>query len=140
MNLEYDKKYGYHMPIRVDKRLGFLSSRRCFLIQFSVMMMLIMMQSSLPLWANSIAMKVKQQASPQANKKMPALTMFEQRIAQRMSLDIRYFCADINGQPSVPSSKHCRQPLTHLPAELSQLISSTSLGGIVLFAENVEKR
>jgi beta-N-acetylhexosaminidase len=138
MNLEYDDKYGYHMPLKVDKCFGILPSKRCFLIQFSVIIMLIMMQTSLPLWANSIAMKVKQQASTQANKTMPALTTFEQQIAQRMSLDIRYFCADINGQPSVPSSKHCRQPLTHLPKELAQLISSTSLGGIVLFAENVE--
>jgi len=64
-------------------------------------------------------------------------TEFEQQVAQRMSLDIRYFCTDINGKPSVPTSKHCRQALTELPEELAQLISNTNVGGIVLFAENV---
>ncbi|WP_019027334.1 glycoside hydrolase family 3 protein [Colwellia piezophila] len=68
-----------------------------------------------------------------------ALSEFEQQIAQRMSLDIRYFCADVNGKPSVPSSKHCRQALTELPEEISQLISNTSIGGIVLFSENVQE-
>jgi beta-N-acetylhexosaminidase len=66
-------------------------------------------------------------------------TTFEQQIAEKMSLDIRYFCADINGKPSVPTSKHCRQPLTELPEELAQMITSTNVGGIVLFAENVQK-
>ncbi len=62
---------------------------------------------------------------------------FEQKIAEKMSLDIRYFCKDINGKPSVPSSKHCRQALTELPVELATMISDTGVGGIVLFAENV---
>jgi beta-N-acetylhexosaminidase len=66
-------------------------------------------------------------------------TQFEQHIAEKMSLDIRYFCADINGKPSVPTSKHCRQPVTQLPKELAQMISSTNVGGIVLFAENVQE-
>ena len=66
-------------------------------------------------------------------------TEFEQQIAERMSLDIRYFCADINGKPSVPTSKHCRQAVTELPQALAQLISTTSIGGIVLFAENVQE-
>lgn len=66
-------------------------------------------------------------------------TPFEQKIAEKMSLDIRYFCADINGKPSVPTSKHCRQPVTELPEELAQMISSTNVGGIVLFAENVQE-
>ena len=68
-----------------------------------------------------------------------AFTEFEQQITQRMSLDIRYYCADINGKASVPTSKHCRQAVTELPQALAQLISSTSVGGIVLFAENVQE-
>ncbi|TYK67114.1 glycoside hydrolase family 3 N-terminal domain-containing protein [Colwellia echini] len=66
------------------------------------------------------------------------LTDFEQQVAQRMSLDIRYYCADVNGKPSVPTSKHCRKGVTKLPEELATLISETSVGGIVLFAENVQ--
>jgi len=66
-------------------------------------------------------------------------TQFEQKIAEKMSLDIRYFCADINGKSSVPTSKHCRQPLTELPEGLAQMITSTNVGGIVLFAENVQE-
>lgn len=63
---------------------------------------------------------------------------FEQKIAERMSLDIRYFCPDINGKSSVPTSKHCRQALTVLPEELAEMISHSNIGGIVLFAENVQ--
>ncbi len=62
---------------------------------------------------------------------------FEHKIAERMSLDIRYFCQDSNGEPSVPSSLHCRTALTELPTELATMISDTGVGGIVLFAENV---
>lgn len=65
-------------------------------------------------------------------------TTFEQHIAEKISLDIRYFCADINGKPSVPTSKHCRQAVTELPDELTQLITTSNVGGIVLFAENVQ--
>ncbi len=68
-----------------------------------------------------------------------AFTQFERKIAQRMSLDIRYFCPDINGKASVPTSKHCRQALTELPEELAQMISTSNVGGIVLFAENVQE-
>lgn len=126
------------MSLIFYKCSSFWSNRWHFFIKYAVIFIFLITLITSPIWANSIAMKVKQQASTQANKKMAALTAFEQQIAQRMSLDIRYFCADINGQASVPSSKHCRQPLTHLPEELAQLISSTSLGGIVLFTENVE--
>lgn len=67
------------------------------------------------------------------------LSEFEQQVAQRMSLDIRYYCADIDGKPSVKTSLHCRTPVTKLPNELAKLISETSVGGIVLFAENVQQ-
>ncbi len=66
-------------------------------------------------------------------------TQFEQQIAEKMSLDLRYFCPDINGKRSVPTSKHCRQALTKLPEELAQMISTSNVGGIVLFAENVQE-
>lgn len=61
----------------------------------------------------------------------------EQKIAQKMSLDIRYFCPDINGKQSVKTSLHCRQTTTVLPSELAHMITDTNIGGIVLFAENV---
>lgn len=73
-------------------------------------------------------------AKPNANS---LFSDFEQKIAEKLSVDIRYFCKDINGKPSVPSSEHCRQALTELPAELATMISDTGIGGIVLFAENV---
>lgn len=68
-----------------------------------------------------------------------SFTPFERAVAQRMSLDIRYFCSDINGKTSVPTSKHCRQAVTELPTELAQMISISNVGGIVLFAENVQE-
>ncbi len=137
MNLEDEKEH--QMLLKFYKCFDFLTIKQNFLMRFSAIAIMVSTLVTLPLWANTIEMKAKQHdSSTQASDKIPALTMFEQQIAQRMSLDIRYFCADIDGKASVPSSKHCRKPLTHLPAELAQLISTTSLGGIVLFAENVE--
>ena len=66
-------------------------------------------------------------------------TPFERKVAQRMSLDIRYFCSDIDGKASVPTSKNCRQVVTELPKELAQMIKTSNVGGIVLFAENVQE-
>ncbi|MDP7592642.1 MAG: glycoside hydrolase family 3 protein [Litorilituus sp.] len=66
----------------------------------------------------------------QANKLM--LTDFERKIAQKVALDIRYFCK----QPITPGEK-CLQRVTKLPSELAELIQETSLGGVVLFAENL---
>jgi len=92
----------------------------------------------------SIALSACQNQATEKNmthkpKNISNFTLFEQKIAEKMSLDIRYFCADIDGKPSVPSSKHCREPLTELPEELAQMITSTNVGGIVLFAENVQE-
>lgn len=61
----------------------------------------------------------------------------EKQIAQKMSLDIRYFCPNIDGKQSVKTSLHCRQPTTVLAPELANMITETNIGGIVLFAENV---
>ncbi len=92
----------------------------------------------------SIALSVCQSQAAEKNmiknsNSSSEFTPFEQKIAQRMSLDIRYFCPDINGKASVPTSKHCRQAVTELPKELAQLISTSNIGGIVLFAENVQE-
>lgn len=73
------------------------------------------------------------------SSRQSSFTSFEQQVAQRMSLDIRYFCPDINGKQSVPTSKHCRQAVTELPSELAKMIQLTGVGGIVLFAENVSE-
>jgi len=70
--------------------------------------------------------------------KASVFSKFEQQIAEKISLDIRYFCANINGEKSVPTSKHCRRPVTVLPNELAEMISQSNVGGIVLFAENVQ--
>ncbi|MGL1957024.1 MAG: glycoside hydrolase family 3 protein [Colwellia sp.] len=58
---------------------------------------------------------------------------FEHKIAQKMALDIRYFC-----QQAPEDEKICRQPVTQLPIELADMITATSIGSIVLFAENLE--
>ena len=61
------------------------------------------------------------------------LELFEQKVAQKMVLDIRYFCDD-SGQSAL---KNCRQAVTKLPKQLSQMITDSNIGGVVLFAENV---
>jgi beta-N-acetylhexosaminidase len=53
-------------------------------------------------------------------------------VAQKIMLDLRYFCS--NEQ----TNKKCNKPLTILPAELSQMISDLGIGGVVLFADNLQ--
>lgn len=50
-------------------------------------------------------------------------------LAQKFMLDFRYFCEG--------SAKRCREPMTVLPPQLSELVSETGLGGVILFSENL---
>jgi len=121
----------------LNRLLGILpsilpSNTRTYLLPSALIMMV------------SIALSACQSQAAEKNMtnnttNISALTQFERKIAQRMSLDIRYFCPDINGKASVPTSKHCRQAVTELPKELAQMISTSNVGGIVLFAENVQE-
>ncbi|WP_299078214.1 beta-N-acetylhexosaminidase [uncultured Paraglaciecola sp.] len=53
-------------------------------------------------------------------------------IAQKLMLDLRYFCADNQVQ------KPCRTPVTTLPQSLINMIADTGIGGVILFAENLQ--
>ncbi|MCH8537789.1 MAG: glycoside hydrolase family 3 protein [Alkalimonas sp.] len=55
-----------------------------------------------------------------------------QDIAQKLMIDIRYFCNDGT------DAKSCRTPVTALPEEISDLISDYSIGGVILFRENLQ--
>lgn len=59
-------------------------------------------------------------------------TDFERKIAQKMVLDIRYFCSEA---PAI--GEYCQQSVTKLPRALAELIQETDIGGVVLFAENL---
>jgi len=72
-------------------------------------------------------------AAEDHQQKNTMFSEFERKIAQKMSLDIRYFCAD----EAPERSQYCRKNVTKLPKELAQLIQDTDLGGVVLFAENL---
>ncbi|WP_035415695.1 glycoside hydrolase family 3 protein [Ferrimonas kyonanensis] len=52
----------------------------------------------------------------------------EQQIAQKLMLDLRYFGA----------TSATRTPMRTLPTELAALIADTGLGGVILFAENLQ--
>ena len=62
------------------------------------------------------------------------LSDFEKQIAAKMALDIRYYCSDT----SENQSRLCLKPVTKLPKILADMITNTSLGSVVLFAENLE--
>ncbi len=53
-------------------------------------------------------------------------------VAQKLMLDLRYFCDDVN------TTKTCRTPVTELPQLLVDMISDTGIGGVILFAENLQ--
>ncbi len=51
---------------------------------------------------------------------------------QKLMLDLRYYCAE------PVAAGQCRTPLTELPPELFQLIRQHNIGGVILFAENLQ--
>lgn len=59
-----------------------------------------------------------------------------QKLAQKIMLDIRYYCADLTEHVVFNEENKCITPVNVLPDDLKQLISDTSLGSIILFAEN----
>ncbi len=61
------------------------------------------------------------------------LSDFDKLIAQKIALDIRFFCAD---EDKKVSTKLALSPVTALPTALATMISETALGSVVLFAEN----
>jgi len=61
--------------------------------------------------------------------------LLKQQIGQKIILDIRYFCPDMDEDAD---SDDCKTPVTHLPDILADTIRDTNLGGIILFAENLE--
>lgn len=61
------------------------------------------------------------------------LTDFEKSIAQKLMLDIRYFC-----NKKTAKNQKCLKPVTHLPTSLKTMIANTNIGGVILFAENIQ--
>ncbi|HEY8568230.1 glycoside hydrolase family 3 protein [Microbulbifer sp.] len=59
----------------------------------------------------------------------------DQQIAQKIILDIRYFCPEMDADAD---GDDCKTPVTHLPAQLAEMIRETNLGGVILFAENLQ--
>ncbi|WP_414858277.1 glycoside hydrolase family 3 N-terminal domain-containing protein [Pseudoalteromonas sp. H105] len=55
----------------------------------------------------------------------------EQQIGQKLMLDFRYYCEK-------SSKKKCRKPMTELPQDLAQTITQFNIGGVILFAENID--
>ncbi|WP_166423512.1 glycoside hydrolase family 3 protein [Paraglaciecola sp. 20A4] len=67
-------------------------------------------------------------SQPTVDPKLEAL------VAQKLMLDIRYFCPTTTH--STPTEK-CTTPVTVLPIALKNMISDTGVGGIILFANNL---
>ncbi|WP_100642785.1 glycoside hydrolase family 3 N-terminal domain-containing protein [Alteromonas facilis] len=54
------------------------------------------------------------------------------QLGQKQMLDIRYFCED-----STPENP-CRTPVTQLTPELAEMLVRHQIGGVILFAENIQ--
>ena len=55
-----------------------------------------------------------------------------QMLGQKLMLDLRYYCKEL------PEQGQCRSPMTQLPPELARLIRDYNIGGVILFAENLQ--
>ncbi|MCH8536978.1 MAG: glycoside hydrolase family 3 protein, partial [Alkalimonas sp.] len=59
----------------------------------------------------------------------------EQKIAQKLMIDVRYYCEPSRSEGA---AEPCKSAVTRLPDDLHALIKETSLGGVILFAENLQ--
>jgi beta-N-acetylhexosaminidase len=76
------------------------------------------------------SMAVPGPAIAAASKTTPSL---QQVLGQKLMLDLRYYCEE----PVAPGV--CRTPLTQLPPALAELITKHHIGGVILFAENLQQ-
>lgn len=70
------------------------------------------------------------------NKLQPQFSDLERQIAAKMALDIRYFCPEMVKDKANPA-KHCLQPVIKLPDALAEMVTTSGIGSVVLFAENL---
>lgn len=70
----------------------------------------------------SVSCTIKPTQDPTLNK----------MIGQKLMLDLRYFCNDDK------LADNCRKPVTELVQPLAKLIADTGIGGVIMFAENLE--
>ena len=62
----------------------------------------------------------------------------DRSIAQKLILDIRYYCSNAVKGKEFASDGRCFKPITRLPLALNHLIRDTGVGGIILFSENIK--
>nr|WP_136252710.1 glycoside hydrolase family 3 protein [Ningiella ruwaisensis] len=61
-------------------------------------------------------------------------------IAQKMIIDLRYFCEPDSTALHAPSQQKsgvCLKPMTQLPSAIEAFLSENKLGGVILFSENL---
>tara|TARA_R110002153_G_scaffold124543_6_gene271008 strand:- start:33642 stop:35519 length:1878 start_codon:yes stop_codon:yes gene_type:complete len=58
--------------------------------------------------------------------------LLKQLVAQKLMIDLRYFCEDAD------TAETCRTPLIELLPPLVDMIADTGIGGVILFAENLQ--
>ncbi len=78
---------------------------------------------------SSQAQQATKRSGLEASDSEPSI---RQMLGQKLMLDLRYYC-----QQATPPGR-CRTPLTNLPPELATLIRQYDIGGVILFAENLQ--
>ncbi|MFC4700767.1 glycoside hydrolase family 3 protein [Glaciecola siphonariae] len=80
-------------------------------------------------------------AASQANSNTVSLKTM---VAQKLLIDLRYYCPapdkTHSSAPTTPISKPklCQQALTSLKPSLKHMLSTTQVGGVILFADNLQ--
>ncbi|MDP5142692.1 glycoside hydrolase family 3 protein [Rheinheimera baltica] len=79
----------------------------------------------------SVSGVAKTMTASVAINKAPSASV-KQMLGQKLMLDLRYYCTE------APKQGKCKTPMTQLPAELATLIRDYDIGGVILFAENLD--
>jgi beta-N-acetylhexosaminidase len=90
--------------------------------------------------AANIRLSEKEQSlnQKQLDNELSKLSL-RQKIAQKLTIDLRYFCEPEAGQPLSPElSRQCTTKMTRLTPSLRDMIAEIPIGGVILFSENLK--
>ncbi len=80
----------------------------------------------------------KESLIPKVLVGIDSLSQFEQNIAKKLMLSIRYFCEGaLLDEENSSERKRCLEPVVELPSSLANFLSQIELAGVVLFSENI---
>lgn len=73
-------------------------------------------------------------STPSLTHTANGLVPLRHMVAQKLLIDLRYYCDDVKPRPTAPL---CQHGMTSLPPALAGMLALVPVGGVILFADNI---